>query len=62
MILDITFHDKAPVQHQGVRLTTVYTTHDADAKPEIIVHFYDPREHSVAYPMVEVKTCTVTND
>lgn len=68
MILDIRFNEdidgnkKSPVQHQGVRLTSLYTKSDGEAQPEIVIHFYDAREPSVYYNLSDVSRISTTND
>lgn len=62
MTLDIRFTDSAPVQFQRVRMTTLYTQPDEDAKPELILHFYDVIYSQVNIALDRIISVTTTND
>lgn len=39
MVVDICYHDYGPEQRQNVRRIILYTQHDANANPEVVLHY-----------------------
>lgn len=43
-------------------MATVYPNVDVEAKPEIVIHFYDYTSGMVTIPLEDIRSITITND